>query len=245
MFYGCNKLKNIQIDSFDASNITSYTSFMPENSTLNNIPWINHFASLVELGEIIRFGKYEQDGNISNGKEDIEWYVIAKDKGRILLLSCYALEANKPYNDSYTAVTWESSSIRKWLNGSFYDESFTAEEKDFILSSSIENEDNSYYGTEGGANTNDNVFLISVDELYRYAYPDYFYCEATQYAQSNGAEIFETGNSPWFLRTIGGTSVQASFCHPNGTMYGGGTEVNYGGVTIRPSIWVADSVVNR
>lgn len=34
------------------------------------------YESSVQVGGIIKFGTYEQDGNISNGAEPIEWRVL-------------------------------------------------------------------------------------------------------------------------------------------------------------------------
>jgi uncharacterized repeat protein (TIGR02543 family) len=65
------------------------------------------------------FGTYEQDNNLANGAEDIEWLVLEKKDGKALLLSKYAL-VTKPYNEEDTDVTWESCTLRSWLNGEFY-----------------------------------------------------------------------------------------------------------------------------
>ena len=69
-------------------------------------------------GDIITFGKYEQDNKKSNGKEDIEWIVLAREGNKVLVLSRYAL-ASKPYNNKKTDVTWETCSLRKWLDKDF------------------------------------------------------------------------------------------------------------------------------
>ncbi len=48
--------------------------------------------SVVEVGDVIYFGSYEQDNNLSNGKEEIEWIVLAKENRKALLISKYALD---------------------------------------------------------------------------------------------------------------------------------------------------------
>ena len=40
----------------------------------------------VNIGEYVTFGHYEQDNNLENGKEPIEWKVLDKKDGRVLLL---------------------------------------------------------------------------------------------------------------------------------------------------------------
>lgn len=74
------------------------------------------------------FGKYEQDNNTSNGKEKIEWLVLEVKDGKALVISKYALDC-KPYNTSSTNVTWETCSLRNWLNNDFINSAFSATEK--------------------------------------------------------------------------------------------------------------------
>ena len=71
-----------------------------------------------KVGDIVYFGTYEQDNDTSNGKEDIEWLVLAKKGNRILVISDKALD-RQPYNSSRTRVTWETCTLRKWLNNDF------------------------------------------------------------------------------------------------------------------------------
>ena len=64
-----------------------------------------------EVGEKVIFGTYEQDNDISDGKEDIEWIILEKKDGKAYLVSKYVLD-----NKKYGSVYWNASSIRKWLN---------------------------------------------------------------------------------------------------------------------------------
>ena len=81
-----------------------------------------------KVGDIIKFGHYEQDGNTSYGKEEIEWEVLKVESDRVLVVSKYALDC-KPYNTEYTDVTWETCSLRQWLNSTFLNTAFSAEEQ--------------------------------------------------------------------------------------------------------------------
>ena len=40
-----------------------------------------------KVGDIIKFGHYEQDGNTANGKEEIEWQVLKVESDRYLVIS--------------------------------------------------------------------------------------------------------------------------------------------------------------
>ena len=76
------------------------------------------------VGDYVVFGAYEQDREVLNGKEDIEWLVLEKEEGRILVLSKYALDAQQ-YHTSKEDVTWETSTLRQWLNEDFLNLAFS------------------------------------------------------------------------------------------------------------------------
>lgn len=94
----------------------------------------NYYRALftdASVGDTIVFGSYEQDNDTSNGKENIEWLVLAKKDNRLLVTSQYALDCQQ-YNTSYTSVTWESCTLRKWLNADFFNAAFSDGEKVMI-----------------------------------------------------------------------------------------------------------------
>lgn len=87
-------------------------------------------------GEYITFGSYEQDGNVENGKEPIEWIIIAKSGSGLTLLSRYALD-NRQLN-SELDFKWVESDLIKWLNGSFYSETFSSVEQEMLDETNID-----------------------------------------------------------------------------------------------------------
>lgn len=98
-------------------------------------------ASNYEIGDIVTYGNYEQDGFYSNGEETIEWIVIARDRdNHALLLSRYCLDA-LPYNEDGGDVTWEDSSIRAWLNGEFLESAFGGDPNGFICTAECKTKD--------------------------------------------------------------------------------------------------------
>lgn len=118
------------------------------------------------------FGEYEQDNDLSNGKEPIEWRVITIEDGQALLMSEYLLDV-APYNDVYENVTWETSSIRQWLNGEFLNTAFSDSEKEKIRQTTVKKPDyleyDDYVGKDLTVNdTQDQVFLFSYGELHEY-----------------------------------------------------------------------------
>ena len=121
----------------------------------------------VNVGDTYRFGSYEQDNNKSNGQEDIEWLVLAKEGTKILVISKEALDC-KPYNTSDTDVTWETCTLRKWLNNDFINAAFSADERTMIPTVTVSADKNPDYSTNPGNATQDQVFLLSITEVNKY-----------------------------------------------------------------------------
>ena len=116
--------------------------------------------SKAKKGDIIKFGSYEQDYPI-NGKDPIEWVVLDKKKNGLFVMSKYALDC-LPYNTEHVDTTWAECTLREWLNKKFYNAAFNSVEKKMIRSASVKNEDNPNYITEGGKDTKDKVYLLSL-----------------------------------------------------------------------------------
>lgn len=79
----------------------------------------------------IVFGSYEQDNNLDNGAEPLEWNVIKEEDGKVLLICKYGIEAMQ-YHPSEDDVTWETCSLRQWLNHDFIDTAFDDEKVDNV-----------------------------------------------------------------------------------------------------------------
>jgi len=122
-----------------------------------------------EVGKIIQFGSYEQDNDLSNGKEKIDWRVLAVENGKALLLSEKILDT-KPYNDKIEDVTWETCTLRKWLNNDFYSTAFSSSEQLRIVTNIVVNSDTPDNGNLGGNDTSDKLFLLSYAEVINSAF---------------------------------------------------------------------------
>lgn len=184
------------------------------NKMKDLIPEINAAA---KEGDSFFIGSYEQDNDLSNGNEYIEWTVLKKTDKEILLLSKYALDC-LPYNFVDTDITWEKSTLREWLNTSFYEKAFSEEEKERIIMSSVTAETNPYYGfVPAGKNTKDKVFLLSTKESAAlFTSNEDRKCLATPYAVERGAYILSNSvnNSDntccWWLRSPGKDTKKAA-----------------------------------
>ena len=190
-----------------------------------------------KVGETIEFGNYPQDKD--GTEKPIEWIVMKNEGNQVLLLSKYVLDA-KSYNEGREDVTWETSDIRQWLNNEFYTTAFNKAEKAKIQTSLIKNEDNSKYGTNGGNDTEDKVFLLSEKEADTlFSNDDERIAKATEYAEKSGVYINESSEEKgawWWLRSPGLGSRGAAGVHSCGWVYSSGFSVdsNIGGV--RPAL---------
>ncbi len=205
-------------------------------------------------GDVIFFGCYEQDNDVSNGLEPIEWIVLDKrDDGSLVLMSRYALDA-KPFNRAYVDITWANSTLRKWLNEDFVNAAFTNLEQERLVPTVLINDDNLVYGTDGGIMTQDRVWLLSIDEVTGYYRNDRIYdcfsnnisrlCTPTPYAVAHGIipdrehKINGKGTCEWLLRSPGYDPGCATYVDCNGDVPPGGIYIlaDFGG--IRPVIMI-------
>jgi len=192
---------SLEIGAFAAN--SSVKSKSDKSNTLSILDICDSNIDEITAGQTILLGKYEQDNNLSNGSEDIEWLVLDREDNSILLVSKYALDV-KAYDETGSNSTWESCSLRKWLNGSFYNDAFSKAEKNMIIKTKVTADKNPNSGANSGKDTEDNVFLLSIPEstLYFSSAKDR-QCKPTKYAESIGLYTDDYGNTAWWLRSPG------------------------------------------
>ncbi len=147
--------------------------------------------------------------------EPLQWRVLSNTNGELFVMAD-KIVASRAYNQVQTNVTWETCTMRNWLNDDFYNTAFSSTERAKIKTSTVVNANNPWYGTSGGNNTNDKLFLLSNSEVMNPAYgfsSDYSNndtarrAQGTDYAKSNGLYVYNSnpysGNSGWWLRTPG------------------------------------------
>ena len=199
----------------------------------------------IKVGDTYTFGAYEQDNSTSNGKEAIEWTVLDKDGMSLLLISKQALDCQQ-YNTSYTDVTWESCSLRKWMNGTFLNKAFNAEEQAQIQNTTVSADKNPEYNTNPGNATTDKVFLLSINEVEKYFNSDEARkCAPTAYAKAQGAytsDSYKTASGAatcwWWLRSPGNNQGSAADVNIDGSVNYRGTNVNFDDDAVRPALWI-------
>lgn len=191
----------------------------------------------MRVGDVITFGTYEQDNSISNGPEAIEWIVLDEKDGKLLLCSKNALDC-KPYNWVSKNTTWEECSLRSWLNTKFMD-AFTDEEETHILKTKVTADKNPQYDTNPGNDTEDKVFLLSIDEAEKYfSSNEARQCKVTKYTKSNHAWTDPKGNCWWWLRSPGYNDNIAAGVYSDGSVYDYGYFVYNVEIAVRPAMWI-------
>ena len=180
----------------------------------------------------------DRDNDSSNGTEAIEWLVLDVTDDKILVISRYGLDC-QPYNKTLESVTWETCTLRKWLNEDFLNAAFTEEERAIIPTVTIFTDKNPEYSTNPGNATQDKIFLLSITEADKYFSSDSIrQCEPTDYAVKNGASKIDSTNCFWWLRSPGNSPVSASIIYVIGTVDMYGFNVNYDFFAVRPALWI-------
>jgi len=201
--------------------------------------------SAAEPGSTVMLGSYEQDNDEDNGKEPIMWDVLDRQGDRILLISHYVLEGML-YNGTRKEITWEDSSVRKWLNGAFIGAAFTEDEAKRILLTDVTADWNPIFHTVAGADTKDKVFCLSALEVmdyYKYKSHGTRRGKPTPYAQAHGGVIDMSGYAVWFLRTPGREKIAVCTVNNYGDIDGltkdnAGQYVDGAGGGVRPAMWI-------
>ena len=107
------------------------------------------------------------------------WLVLEEEDDKLMLLSEYIL-FDQRYHNLNEAVTWETSSLRRYLNNEFFN-SFTLEDRQRIAEARVINDERQVHfpfelglgmprswSVPAGNDTYDRIFLLSFDEQRNY-----------------------------------------------------------------------------
>ena len=126
--------------------------------------------SSAQVGDLITIGRYEQDNDLDNGPEAIQWRVLDKKDGKLLVISDKALDyISYSYEwDQVEKSVWATSCSRGWLNNYFMQTAFTPAEQARISLSDIHTDPSPGFDNDPGPDTQDYVFLLSAQETEQY-----------------------------------------------------------------------------
>lgn len=217
-----------------------------------------------KLREYVTLGTFEQDGVEDNGKEPVEWLVLAQEDDKMLVVSKYCLDY-LPYPDDWSSnIVWESCSLRQYLNNDFVSLAFSDEEQKNILTTENKNTaDPDIYSTVDGNPTQDRVFLLSIAEAKKYlpaatASVSSLYAYGTDYLynklQNHPAGSRSGEPLTWALRADVDTAKnEQGFGRPREVVVQKSTiacMISTGGMrdpdgplsVVRPAMWISSSV---
>lgn len=210
------------------------------------------------VGNLVEFGRFEQDDDLNNGDEPLGWLVLDYDaeNDRALLISRYGLKCIQYNYLLYSTDTWDTCSIRGWLNGEFFDTAFDAAEQGAVLLTDVDNSRSqglSGWDTDGGSDTQDRVFLLSYAEANRYLGVEHYMVSGsihnvkarlapTPSCIYSGLVVdkykTEEGRSSgwWWLRSPGRSQGDTAVVSYHGALI---SHESYRGMgMIRPAVWV-------
>ena len=197
----------------------------------------------MQTGDKISFGNYD-------------WRILDIQNDTALIITEYIIE-QRSYHDAYKDITWADCSLRKYLNGEFYDK-FTAADKSRIITVLNKNLDNEWYGSKGGVDTEDRIFLLSIEEaVCRYfgnscsklknpgKNQRYWFERKDENNSKRIAKLEGKGIWWWWLRSPGRVSIKAVYIHGDGNIGIQGNNILKGNISdgyctggVRPSLWL-------
>lgn len=200
----------------------------------------NDNLKITQNKDNLTFGRYYKN-NVED-LEPIEWIQLDEQDGKKLLITKYAVDS-VPYNNTLEAVSWDRSDIRKWLNNDFYNTAFNDDEKNKIVltqNTALLNP-NHQDNTDIGSDTEDNVFLLSYQEVSKYfSNENDRLLKPTQYAISKGCYTNTSGNVAWWTRSAGLTETSPEYLASAGDFGIRQHQVNETIIGTRPAIWIYD-----
>lgn len=207
-------------------------------------------GEMVATWDCIYFGNYQQGFAGWNmwKEEPIKWRVLSVDGDDAFLLADTNLDVQQ-YNNPMSEVTWETCTIRTWLNDAFLNKAFTESEQEAIKVTHVINKDDKPYGIAEGNDTQDKVYLLSLSEVTnpQYGFDPAEYASNTRSAEDTayvtaGGEM-KGGNmagstvmSPnWWLRSSG-FGMYTPTVYSSGTVNRVGQFVNASIIAVRPAL---------
>jgi hypothetical protein len=160
-----------------------------------------------KVGDNVIWGKYH-------------WLILERNKDKVLLVKSLPINGF-PYHNKDEDVTWETSSLREYLNFDFIGE---AELNEFMqtqmIQTSIQVPENIEYKTFGGNATDDYIFLLNAEQFNKYA------------------DILNNYKRDYWLINPGHSQDTAQFVS-YGKVMEYGYDVTDTNIHIRPAMWIS------
>ncbi len=182
----------------------------------------------VKQGDVITFGGWVQG---KKGEyQPLEWVVLKREGGKALVTTKYLVDF-MPYG----ALTWKDSAVRSWLNSTFYNGAFTANDKKAISETLLTD-------TE----TTDKVFILNYEEAFGYLTKSTLRTDYSEWGEKKleeaikptlpaGASYARMFGDPYWLRDLGD---EMRVCILNSVGNFSKNELYTERNGIRPAMWI-------
>ena len=200
---------------------------------------------------------------------DYNWQVLDTKGSKALILSERVLE-HRSYHNTAEATTWAESDMRSYLNNEFYN-SFDENDRKMIVETKLKNPDNPWDFTEqdgnaftdGGEDTKDYIFLLSLDDIITYfsdnGKDSLLYrsqlgsreisfrdgCEDEIIAYNLNGDASNPRGQGWLLRSPGMYDDTVAYIGGKGSIAVKGTWVEETDFGMRPAMWVKTKALKK
>ena len=189
--------------------------YRPYLSNYASVDWSTYQAAQGYLNKTVYWFEYDP----------IEWIIIDQNEEEATLL-CNAIIDSQEFDfkesDNFSN-DYSESLIRTWLNESFYNTAFNENQKEKIKTTEVDNSPQSTGFTSNiyaCQNTFDKVFLLSCSEINLLLTDKLAQKNVTDYAQSQGSYLDESGRGFWWLRSPANNKNDlVGTIYPDGKIY--------------------------
>jgi hypothetical protein len=209
----------------------------------------------LKVGDIMHFGEVMFDachgGTYCN---DTAWQVLAVEADKVLVIANKVIEL-RSYNFGWgdDDTTWEHCRLRQWLNGAFYQGLPRAMRDATTITRVLNQRPRFFGGRKKDDDTQDKVFLISIDEAREYFWQNKnrqtgidltpetiaWYKERTGWDLPDQLRTY--GGVIWWLRSPGRFTDAAACVMDDGEIDERGGQINYNdSFGVRPALWISD-----
>jgi hypothetical protein len=234
-----------------------------ESVTLESLSSIKGVRKDRELSSIVEFAKkfyseFDNSASLTSSVDNIELgknflfgnitYTVLAVNGTQMLISSKESIAALPYNKYKKDTTWETCDIRTYLNNDYYS-SLSSAEKNMIVETTLTNNDNPCFGTNGGTVTKDRIFLLSIEDVLQYMgnFDEYKNHPRRKFIDddhnSKRVTLYNEKALNWYLRTPGKLKSMVIVVDNWGAINLVGQDVNAGSYGIRPAMWIRQGEV--
>ena len=186
----------------------------------------NHLSQTINIKDKIIFGN--------------ESFIVLDIVGNDILIISEHILFKKQFNNKFLETSWETSSIRDYLNNDYFS-SLSKSEQTKVVEVNNQNHGNPIFNTKHLKPTSDKVFLLSFQEVIKYfgesASVNDLKKIDDEYNELRVASFPDGSNQWWWLRTRGFYGLNTIYVNADGWIYIDGNNVNFFG-GVRPCLWI-------